>query len=216
MDEVESWVVTQVGQPMWTRFMEFQMWYYLLLCGSVWNRAQKRNNGRCLASRVFSGRKLYPGSHRDDRHFSFSPYATDVLQVAVPVLEPRGSESEYVLNMLWALKEKLLENPAVSSTAPTPTDFCSQKLWGLIILELEPWAGWPGVRLGSLAPEISFPIFIQPPMGMGLACSMSPCLCISASLPLLLVWMNVTLIPGCWTATQLDFLTVLGDSCFVI
>ena len=35
----------------------------------------------------------------------------------------------------------------------------SKKLWGLILLELEPWAGWLGVGLGSLAPEVSLPIF---------------------------------------------------------
>ena len=33
-------------------------------------------------------------AHLDARHFSFSQYATGVLQVATPVLELKGSESE--------------------------------------------------------------------------------------------------------------------------
>ena len=34
---------------------------------------------------------------------------------------------------------------SVSSTDLIPTGFCSQKMWGLIFLALEPWAGGPGV-----------------------------------------------------------------------
>ena len=65
-----------------------------LLCGSVWGRAQKRDNGCCLASDVLSRRKLSPGTCPDARHLSFSPYAICALQAAALVLEPRGSESE--------------------------------------------------------------------------------------------------------------------------
>ena len=36
-----------------------------------------------------------------------------------------------------------------------PTSFCSQKLWGLIFLALEPRVRCPGVVLGLLAPKIS-------------------------------------------------------------
>ena len=65
----------------------------LLLCGSVWWRVQKRDNGLCLASGVLSGRKLSPSTCLDARHFSISPYATGTLPVAAPVLEPRQRES---------------------------------------------------------------------------------------------------------------------------
>ena len=64
-----------------------------LLCGPVWGRAQKRDNGSCLASGVLSERKLSSSTCSDARHFSFSPYAAGALPAAALVLEPRGSES---------------------------------------------------------------------------------------------------------------------------
>ena len=60
---------------------------------------------------------------------------------------------------MWVLYEELLGVPEVSSTDSIPTGFCSQKLWGLIFLVLEPWTGGPGVGLGFLSPEISSQIF---------------------------------------------------------
>ena len=51
--------------------------------------------------------------------------------------------------------KELLQAPEVSSTDSIPTDFCSQKLWGLIFLALEPWAEGPGVWLGLCTPQIS-------------------------------------------------------------
>ena len=50
-------------------------------------------------------------------------------------------------------QEELLRAPAASSTDSIPTGFCSQKLWGLIFLALESWAGAAGVGLGLLTPE---------------------------------------------------------------
>ena len=72
--------------------------------------------------------------------------------------------------------------PAVSPTDSIPIGFCSQKLWGLTFLALEPWAVGPGMGLGFLAPEISFPNF-YPPHVVGPVHSMS--------VPLLPVWMDV-------------------------
>ena len=60
---------------------------------------------------------------------------------------------------MWVLLEELLGTPEVSFTDSIPAGFCSQKLWGLIFLALEPWAGGPGVGLGLLAREISLPNF---------------------------------------------------------
>ena len=45
--------------------------------------------------------------------------------------------------------------------------FCSQKLWRLIFLALEPWAGVPCVGLGLLALKISLPNFYPPLVDMG-------------------------------------------------
>ena len=77
----------------------------------------------------------------------------------------------------------MLGTPEASSTDSVATSFCSQKLWGLIFLALELWAGWPGVGLGFLAPEISLPNFYPPHVGVGPTCSMS--------VPLLPVRMDV-------------------------
>ena len=51
---------------------------------------------------------------------------------------------------------------------PNPTNFYSQKLWGLIFLTLELWARWSGVGLRSLTPN-----FYPPHVSVGPACSMS-------------------------------------------
>ena len=66
---------------------------------------------------------------------------------------------------MWGPQVELLRAPAASSTDSIPTGFDGQKLWGLIFLALEPWAGGPGVGLGLLVPEISFPNFY--PCGCG-------------------------------------------------
>ena len=67
---------------------------------------------------------------------------------------------------MWVLYEELLGAPEISSTDSIPTGFCSQKLWGLIFLALEPWAGGPGVGMGFLAPEISLLNFYPPQVCM--------------------------------------------------
>ena len=84
--------------------------------------------------------------------------------------------------LVRVFKEELLGAPAVSYTDSIPTGFCSQKLWGLIFLALEPWSGGPGVGLGLFAPEISLLNF-YPQVGVGPAHSLSA--------PLLPVWMDV-------------------------
>ena len=64
--------------------------------------------------------------------------------------------------------------PGVSSNDSIPIGFYSQKMWGLLFLALEPWAEGPGMGLGLLATEISFPNFYVPHMDVGPACL---CLC---------------------------------------
>ena len=73
--------------------------------------------------------------------------------------------------------------PAVSSTDSIPAGFYSQKLWGLIFLALEPWAGETSVGLGLLAPKMSLLNFYPPHMHVGPG--------YSASVPLLPIWMGV-------------------------
>ena len=57
--------------------------------------------------------------------------------------------------------------PEISSTEPIPTGFCSQKLWGVTFVALEPWAGGPSVGLGLLTPKISLLNFYPPHVGVG-------------------------------------------------
>ena len=47
---------------------------------------------------------------------------------------------------MWVPQEELLRVPAASCADSIPTGFHSQKLWGLIFLALESWAGGPGGR----------------------------------------------------------------------
>ena len=60
----------------------------------------------------------------------------------------------------------------LSSTVSIPDGFYSQKLWGLVFLALETWAGRARVRLGPLSPD-TLPDFYLPRVGVGLACSVS-------------------------------------------
>ena len=63
---------------------------------------------------------------------------------------------------MWVLQGELLGIPEVSSIDSILACFCCQKLWGLIFLVLEPWAGEPGMGLGLLVPDISLPNFYPP------------------------------------------------------
>ena len=70
-----------------------------------------------------------------------------------------------------------------SDSATISTCFYSQKLWVLLFLALEPWAGGACCGAGLIAPEIYRLNFYAPHMDVGPACSMSP--------SLLPVWMDV-------------------------
>ena len=68
--------ISNVGQIVVARLMEFQIWHQL--AGSMRQRFRKAT----MAS-----------AHLDARHFSSSLYATVAFQAAAPLLELRGSES---------------------------------------------------------------------------------------------------------------------------
>ena len=82
---------------------------------------------------------------------------------------------------MWVPQEEVVRAAASSSTDSISAGFCSQKLWRLIFLALEPWVGGPGMDLGLLVLKISLPNFIH--VGVGPAWS--------ASAPLLPVRMDV-------------------------
>ena len=143
-------------------------------CGSVWQRPQKRNNGCCL--QFCPGRScplaltLTPGT-------SILPICPWCCSRCCPSAAAQR-EGVRVSPCVRSSKMICLENPAVSSTDPTPAGFQSPKLWGLIFLALEPWTGWSGVELGSLAPKMSLH-FMSSTCGFG-----TSLFCISAFPPL--------------------------------
>ena len=98
-----------------------------------------------------------------------------------------------------------------------PTGFYSQKLWGLIFLVLEPWAGLSSVGLGFLAQEISLLTFIHHTWVCDCHSNLWTSVPLYVSLPSYLSgWMWHLYFLGCWTSIQPDFLSILGDTCFVV
>ena len=90
----------------------------------------------------------------------------------------------YILSPSWSFKQSP-ENLVVSSTAPNTSGFYRQKLWGFILLVLEPWTVWSGLGLGLFVPK--YPSrFLSTTCECGTVCStaaatslhytLSPCL----------------------------------------
>ena len=163
----------------------------------------------CLCSVALCGGVLREGMMATAWPLGFCPGGSCTLALAL-VLEPRGSESALSpKSFLGPLRGDAWESHSFFH-CPNPHRICSQKLWGLTFLTVELWAGWSGVGLGSLIPKVSLLIFTY-------HMSVLDCLFyISTSLSLLPIWMNVTsLIPWLSDFHTVDFLMILGDSCFV-
>ena len=77
MGGTESLGISKVGQTVFARLMESQIWHQPT--GFVEGEFGK-------------GKMASP--HLDARHFSFSLYTTGAFKATTPVLELRGSESE--------------------------------------------------------------------------------------------------------------------------
>ena len=157
-----AWMAPQLGEvePLWistvlARLMESQIWYQPT--GSV-GEGLAQANGLCSPQ---------------CQTLQFLP----VYYWCPPYCHPSaGTQRESVLvgdSMCGFPRMNFLglQQPA-SSTNSIPAGFCSQKLWGLIFLALEPWAGGPSVGPGLRALKISLPNFY--PHG----CRASPfCIC---------------------------------------
>ena len=115
----------------------------------------------------------------------FLPHATGTFPAAVPVLEPRGEES--ALNHKWGMRP--LRRNAWKSCCPNPYWFLQPEVMGTYLPDTGTLAGWSSVWLGLLSPEVTLPIFIHYLWVWDCPFCFSTD---SASLPLLLVWMNVT------------------------
>ena len=141
-----------------------------LLCRSLWEMAQKRDNATARTMPL-------PGL------WSF------VQEEAVPWDLPWHQTLQFLSVCLWCpssccpgarAQREWVYVSFRSFTGPLRGDiwescslfFCcpilhyffffSWKLCGLIFLAREPWADWSSVGLGSLAPEVFLPIFINP------------------------------------------------------
>ena len=136
---------------MLARLMESQIWHLPAISVALGGMVQKRANGLCLPFCL--GESCPPA-------FALMPdTSVPPCMALVPFkLLPRCWSSDG-LNLSVSLCVGSLRGTAWDSRIffhqPIPAGFCSQKLWGLIFLALEPWAGWPGVGLGLLTPEIS-------------------------------------------------------------
>ena len=140
-----------------------------------------------------------------------SVYTLSLYVPLVPLKPPpchrspeRVSQSRWV--HVWVPQEKLLRAPSASSTHSIPTGFCSQKLWGLIFLALESWAGSLVYVLDSSL--LRYPSWIFMHAGVGPAHF--------ASAPLLSVWMDVvSSIPLLSDFHSTRFLTFFSNGCSI-
>ena len=112
-------------------------------CGSIAEESSEKV--QWLLSAALSGRKLPPSSHPSARHFRSPPHATGALPDAAHCWSPKYVSLGKSMRSVRPFRRGL--RIPVSSTNPTTSGFYSQKLWGLIFLALEPWAGWSGVGL---------------------------------------------------------------------
>ena len=156
----------------------------LPLCASVCGGgAQEMDNGCYLASGVSCRRKLSPGTCPDSRHFSFSPYATVLLQLLPWCWSPEGMSLHKSQDHCVPFKRRHLR---ILQFLPLPPPIL---VWGTYL----PGTGTLGwevrLGLGFLIPKVSLLIFIHH------VWVRDHPFCVSVSPPLLPIWMNVTSIP---------------------
>ena len=92
MGGMELYRISEVGQTVFTRLIEFQIWHSPASFVALWGESSGK--GQWPLPTLLSGRKLSPSSHLDARHFRSSLYAIGSFQAATLVLELRRSESE--------------------------------------------------------------------------------------------------------------------------
>ena len=149
-------------------------------------RAQKRYNVHCL--------QFYLGESCPPALALMPSTSVPPRRPLVPFkLLPWCWSPEWVTLNKSTCGARLFQRSLRSQFLPDPTDSgfggtaFFQKFWGLIFLALELWAGWSGMRVGSLAPKISLH-FISTAHGFEITWSQSP-----SFQP---IWMNVvSLIP---------------------
>ena len=145
--------ITRVGQTVWARLMQSQIWYLpassvgeglrkaTMASAStyVWEKAAPQLLPWCQTTQLFliclcCLLTCFPGSGAQSNSVWVSLYTGSL----------RGTAKESSISIFHSL---------------ILTGFYSQKLWKLL-LPLETWAEGPGLWLGPHTPEISFPIFM--------------------------------------------------------
>ena len=133
------------------------------LCGSVWGRAQKRDNGCCLLVEFCLGRSCLLALTLCQT--SFSPHVALVPFNLLPIL-----------SLLQTLSEGTPENPAVSYATPAPTVSATRSEG-----DLSSWCLKPGLVIwcgaGIPCSQNILPDFYPPHVGVRLSI---PCLCFSS------------------------------------
>ena len=203
------------------------MAYYRKSTWKLWGGALGNHQGRatcftalwlCIGGGLGEGTMPLPGFLRFAWHLAC---AIGTFPAVALVLNPSGGGSSYILSLCGLFKQSVLKIQQFLLLLQTPPVFTARS-YG----DLSSWCWNPGIC--SLAWGWDhwlsrYPSWFLPTTHeCGTACSAATIslrhtasLPISASLPLLPVWMNVaSLILDCCTSIQLHFLTVLGVICF--
>ena len=180
-----------MGQIVWARLMETQIWHCLLALLGVGSETE-----HWPLPELLSGRKLLSSSclmldNSFPPRMSLIPFNLWLWHWSSEWVSPSKSVHGPVKRKCLGFQQFL------SSTASISSGFYIQKLAGFIFLALEPWAGGPGVGLELLTSEISRPNFYPPQVDVGPAHSASP--------PLLLVLIWSFFNSSCRTSIQLNF-----------
>ena len=134
------------------------------ICGSVRaGRAQKMDNGLCQSFYLGESCSPVPALMPDTLVPSCMPL---VLFKLLPWCWSSEGMS-LSMSLCGFFKGNCLGLQKFLLPTQSPLFFCSSKLWGLIFLALQLWAGGSGVGLGLFTPEISLQNFYPPHMDVG-------------------------------------------------
>ena len=163
------------------------------LCGSVWGEGSERGHCHCLSSGGL------PSTRPVSSHFTYSPYVTGALPAVALVVNSRGTRSACILSPCRLFNQGLLEIRQFLLPPQPPLVFTTRSYE-----DLSSWHWNPGLCAlawgwDCLLPRYPCPFYpphvnVGPPVPLPLLTApdcFSPSAPISASLPLLSIWMDV-------------------------
>ena len=174
--------------------------------GAPVGEGSERGQCCCLASGVFPSNKLSPSTHPVASHSNFSPDDTGALSAVALVLNPRGGESTYVLNLCGPFKRSVLKIPQFLLHPNPPLQFLQPEIMESYLpgSRILGWVVWSGVRIphprgilpgfylphGDMGPPVP-PVLLHTILHLHDSLHLSTSLHVSVSLPLLPAWINV-------------------------